>query len=106
MVPSLTSSVYGEERGLRCAVVCDSTNLRTGLGRRCCARSKSNRALTRLDLEHNNVGNACASALAAALEATVWSVVVLGLTWLLQQLSLHKSAVKSWRRQVAVQYVF
>ena len=40
MVPSLTSSSYWEERGLRCAVVCDSTHLRSGVGRRCCERSQ------------------------------------------------------------------
>ena len=34
---------------------------------------KANRARTRLDLEHNNVVNAGATALAAALEATVWT---------------------------------
>ena len=40
MVPSLASSFYWEERGLNCAVVCDSTHLRSGLGRRCCERSQ------------------------------------------------------------------
>ena len=40
MVPSFTSSSYWEERGLRCAVVCDSTHLRSVVGGRCCERSQ------------------------------------------------------------------
>ena len=40
MVPSLTSSFYWEERGLRCAVVCDSTHLRSVVRGRCCERSQ------------------------------------------------------------------
>ena len=40
MVPSLTSSFCWEERGLRCAVVCGSTHLRSVVRRRCCERSQ------------------------------------------------------------------
>ena len=40
MFHSFTSSFCWEERGLRCAVVCDSTHLRSGLGRRRCERSQ------------------------------------------------------------------
>ena len=73
MVPSLASSFYWEERGLRCAVVCDSTHLRSGLGRRCCEHHKANTTLTVLSLMYNEVADAGATALAEALEATVWT---------------------------------
>ena len=40
MVPSFTSSFCWEERGLRCAVVCGSTHLRSVVHGRCCERSQ------------------------------------------------------------------
>ena len=40
IVPLLTSSFCWEERGLRCAVVCGSTHLRSVVRRRCCERSQ------------------------------------------------------------------
>ena len=54
---------------------------------------KANTTLTKLSLRSNEVGNAGATALAAALEATVLtceSVVVECMCLLLPQMSLHK----------------
>ena len=54
---------------------------------------KANTTLTKLSLDSNGVGNAGATALAAALQATVfdvWSVVVECMCLLLPQMSFHK----------------
>ena len=69
---------------------------------------KANRALIKLYLDHNNVADVGATALAEALKATVCRFISSCSRHVLLMTTVVPSqcGMKSWRRQVAVQSVF
>ena len=83
----------------------DSTLLRCGVGGVAVQDQKANTTLTILSLWSNKVGDAGATALADALQATVfdvWSGVVPGHVLLVSANVASHGDVSSWRRQVVV----
>ena len=86
----------------------DSTPLRSGLGRRCCARSEGEPCPYHIESQQNNVADVGATALAEALKATVCRFIGRFSRHVLLMTTdvTSQCGMKSWHRQVVVQFVY
>ena len=102
-----TAHDVGKNLDFAGAVLCGSTLLRCGVGDHCCARSEGERHSHRIGPLGNDVGDAGATALADALQATVLTCGTQ------RSRNVHlvatdvalQGGVSSWRRRVVVQLV-